>query len=192
MPIAATSNIAKFFEAAIDLVAKSTTFQNRIVQYTSETVASEAIAKKFIHDDTEPEIVDVIEHNNTIVVKPVPDKCPMVVLFIKAHQSANTNSCNNFFDYYATSIELIITDLTRLKDVHADVSPDHRLDAYIDFANFYGGVIEDIQNGMPNSGFFFENIQLEDGPDRSAIPDREEADMFQVRFSLNSDIGGTE
>ena len=133
MAVTATSGFAKACQGAIDILARSSTFQNRVSTYHSGTAATVAGALNHIYG-YECFLRDSVS---------LADLRPYALVIDDESVFDRIGQCQQHQMDLSVGVLVVISDKARLTDVHGESPTDDWNDSWLDFLNFSGGVMDD-------------------------------------------------
>lgn len=174
MTVTATSSLALAVQGLIDLIAESTTFQNRVATYHS-IAASEANARLHIYGFDQ---FDNIEGSR--------DMRPFAIVGVAQHIHEAVAMCSQIQHNSKGTLILTLVDNARYTDTRGDDPADDYNDSYIDFCNFVGGVLDGLNGAaLEDAAFPPYNIETIVEPSRPPVVERETDDHWIAIYSVS-------
>jgi len=177
MTVTATSSAAIAVQSLIDLVAASTTFQDRVEAYhgfAPGTVDS-AIAKDFI-----------FAFDQFSNIEGSRELRPFALVGLLQHLYQANVMCGQLNHQTSGTLFLVLVDDARYVDIRPGQAIDSYNDSYIDALNFFGGVLDDLTGAALASSPFpplrFETVVE---PTRPDIHERQTDDFWITVYSAN-------
>jgi len=177
MTVTATSSAAIAVQSLIDLVAASTTFQDRIETYhnlTPDSVTS-AIAKKYIYG-----------FDQFSETEGSREARPFAVVGLMQHLYEANVMCGQLNHQTSGTLFLVLCDNARNTNTEGNPPADGYNDSYIDALNFFGGVLDNL-TGAALASSPFPPLRFETAvePTRPDIHHRQTDDFWLVVYSAN-------
>lgn len=177
MTVAATSSVAIAVQSLIDLVAASTTFQDRVELYHSLTPGSvnTAVAKNYIY-----------AFDQFSGLEGSKEARPFALVGLMQHLFESNVMCSQLNHQTGGTLFLVLVDDARKTDITGPTPADDYNDSYIDALNFFGGVLDDLTGpNLANSPFPPLRIETIIEPTRPDVAERQTDDFWLVVYSCN-------
>lgn len=182
MTVTASSPLAKAIQCLIDMVAASTTFQNRVATY-HDVVASEAEARNHIY------CFDVFDPRDEATLQLLR---PFALVGMLEQNWSKRTACSTLEYWPSGSLLLVLEDNARFTDCHREGAPDAYNDSFLDACNFFDGVMADFSGAGMDLTFPPTGFQIAEPIGRPDIVARQADDFWSIAYSCRFGEGGGE
>lgn len=173
MTVTPTSTAALIADSVIDLVALSTTFQNRIAAY-HDVAASEANARLHIYGGEVWTPDDNLTDLRPFALVASPEQAMQAIVQCSALQYLPQGA-----------VVLVLSDTARYTDCYGDDPEDDYNDSWIDALNWIHGTIDDMQGvAVADVAFRPNSIEQIEPVQRSGVAERSSDDFWIAAFAL--------